>query len=57
MGSNPIPFYVNQIFQNNKTIKVEYSYDIETINYKNKNPQAYLMGSNPTPALDFSTDK
>ena len=24
-------------------------YNIETINYKNKNPQVYLMGSNPTP--------
>ena len=45
--SNPAPSNVNHIFQNSKTIQVECSYDIETINYKNKNPQIYLMVSNP----------
>jgi hypothetical protein len=45
--ANPISFNVNyKIFQNSKTIRVE-CHDIETINYKNKNPKVYLMGSNP----------
>ena len=58
-GSNPIPFMLF-IFLNSKTIllkfciydmnfKIVYTTTIETINYKGKNPQVYLMGSNPTP--------
>jgi hypothetical protein len=57
MGSNYIPSHVNHGFQ--KVIQVKLStciifiliiqYNIETINYKNKNPQVNLMGSNPTP--------
>ena len=58
-GSNPIPSHVNHGFQNKShTSKIEYSYNIylkiiqyniETINYKSKNPQVYLMGLNPLP--------
>jgi hypothetical protein len=45
--ANPIPSHVNyKIFQNSKTIRVE-CHDIETINFKNRNPQVNLMGSNP----------
>jgi hypothetical protein len=61
MASNPIPSHVNHGFQNKShTSKIEYSYNIylkimeyniETINYKNKNPQVNLMGSNPTPRV------
>ena len=47
-------------FSYNKAIQVKmsghiifilklYSNNIETINYKSKNPQVYLMGSNPFP--------
>jgi hypothetical protein len=59
MGSNPFPPMLIIIFQNNESIQVKFStclifiliiqYSIETINYKDNNPQVYLMGSNPNP--------
>ena len=58
-GSNPIPSPGNHDFLYNKVIQVKIEhwyniylkiipYNIETINYKNKNPQVNLMGSNST---------
>ena len=33
------------------SVLIVYTINIETINYKNKNPQVNLMGSNPTPRV------
>ena len=55
----PSPSHVNHDFSYNKVIQVKlnihiifilklYQSNIETINYKGKNPQVNLMGSNPT---------
>jgi hypothetical protein len=62
--SNPIPSHVNHgYFKNIESIQVKLStciiftliiqYNIETINYKGKNPQVNLIGSNPNPKLIY----
>jgi hypothetical protein len=57
MGSNPIPFTLRDFPSYEKNIEAtsvligHLITILIIINYKNKNPQAYLMGSSPTPHL------